>query len=110
VGARLFLKVGVNPKHASYTVGMLYLLCRSVGAIRSMVYPGLNFAVLAMLPIYSAGFHSGGRKGYFSLVVLFCTHDGECFPCTALAGCWLKPVPYFDISQRNDSCLTESCI
>lgn len=77
---------------------MQRLLCQSAGTITNMVYTGLNFAVLGMLTIYYAAFHSG-RKGYVSLVVLFCTHDGECFPRAALAGCWLKPVPYFDTSR-----------
>lgn len=96
VGAWLFLRASVNPKHTS-TVGMQHLLCQSVGANTNMVYTGLNFAVLGMLAIYYTGFHSGGRRGYVSVVV-FCTREGECFPHAALAGCWLKPGPRFDTS------------
>lgn len=49
-----------------------------------------------MLTIYHVGFHPGGRRSYISLLVVFCTYNAE-----ALAGCWLKPVPCFDIYQEE---------
>lgn len=58
------------------------------------IYTGLDFCG-AWYADCCAGFSYGGRRGV-SLVMLFCAPNGECFAFTALAGCWLKPVPYFD--------------